>query len=98
MEEYFHHILKSLTIEDVSILGILYDEDANSKVKAIKSPLLYGRSDTSEAKYRKVIGRLTSLNFIEINSDYKEHSLFITEYGKKALELTIENMKGCEVQ
>jgi predicted MarR family transcription regulator len=94
LENYFEHIMKSLTIEDVGILHILLEEDATAKVKSLRNVSLYERSQTTEAKYRKILNRLIATSFIETNTDYKEHSIFITEFGINAFEQTLENMKG----
>jgi predicted transcriptional regulator len=94
--EYFEHVIKSVTLEDSNVLGILYEQDATAKVKAMIGKNVLKQSGLSEAKFRKVIGRLEALTFVNINSDYKEHSIFITDYGLQALNRILDTMKGDE--
>lgn len=93
MEQYFAAVVETLSIEDSTILGILHDDDANSKVKAIKVNDLWQKSGLSEAKFRKVMDRLTALRFIVFVKDYKEHSIFISDYGVEALESILKTME-----
>jgi RIO-like serine/threonine protein kinase len=76
------------------ILDFLKKEDATVKFKAIKNTTLSQASEMSEAKYRKTIARLTSINFIEVNTTNKEHALFITEYGELALNIMLKKAEG----
>lgn len=92
--EYFDLVVKSLTLEDSHVLGILYEQDATAKVKAMISKNVSLQGNLSEAKFRKIVGRLQALIFVNINSDYKEHSMYITEYGLKALHQILDTMKG----
>lgn len=96
MHEYFSSVVKSLSIEDVDILGRLISNDATSKAKAIKNSNLFKESDTSEAIYRKVMTRLLTLLMIETNTQFKEHKFYITPFGIEAFYNTIDTMKGDE--
>jgi hypothetical protein len=86
--------VNGLTIDDTILLGILQDKDAISKQKSIKVSVVLKESEYTEAKFRKSIDRLTALQFIVLNKDYKEHGVFISEYGVVALKNTLETMGG----
>lgn len=94
MEKYFQHVIESLTMEDVYLLGILQDYDAVSKQKSIKNSKVLELSNNSEAKYRKTIDRLSALQFVVLVKDYKEHTIYISEYGTLALSEVIKSMEG----
>lgn len=94
MDQYFRDVVSSLTIEDIMILGILQDQDAISKQKSIKTTTILKISESTEAKFRKSMDRLTALQFVISNKDYKEHGLFISEYGVNALKNILETMEG----
>lgn len=94
MDQYFSDVVHSLTLEDISILGILHDQEATSKQKSIKTTTILKMSDSTEAKFRKSTDRLTALQFVISNKDYKEHGLFISEYGVQALKNILETMGG----
>ena len=94
VDQYFRCVVSGLTIDDTMILGILQDKDAISKQKSIKVSVVLKDSEYTEAKFRKSIDRLTALQFIILNKDYKEHGVFISEYGIIALRNTIETMGG----
>lgn len=93
MDDYFREIVKDLTIEDIALLNTIHDQDAVSKQKSIKVSHVMTLCDTTEAKYRKMVDKLVSLKFIVLNKDYKEHGLFISDYGINALTNTLENME-----
>lgn len=94
MDQYFRCVVNGLTIDDTILLGILQDKDAISKQKSIKVSVVLKESEYTEAKFRKSIDRLTALQFIVLNKDYKEHGVFISEYGVVALKNTLETMGG----
>lgn len=85
MDNYFTEILSSLSNDDLRILGILNDEDASVKFKAIKKKSISEMSKLTEANFRKVIYRLEAIKFINVVTGQKEHKLYITEFGQKAL-------------
>lgn len=92
MDQYFNEVVKSLTIEDTMILGVLKDNEATSKQRSIKVNMVQKMSESTEAKFRKSIDRLTALQFVVPNKDYKEHGLFISHYGLHALQNILTNM------
>lgn len=89
MDTYFNDIVSSLSIDDLRILGILSDHEAEIKFKAIKKGTLSEYSKLSDAKLRKSLYRLEIAKFIEIVKDQKEHSVFITSIGQDALFTSI---------
>ncbi|WP_137743275.1 hypothetical protein [Robertmurraya siralis] len=89
MDSYFEEIVNSLSIEDLSLLGLLHDNDAEIKFKAIKKKDLQEQSNLSEANFRKSIYRLEIAKLIEIVTGQKEHKVFITNFGQKALNISL---------
>lgn len=85
MDNYFYEIVNSLSIDDLRILGILNDNEAEIKFKAITKGNVFEESKLSAAKFRKSLYRLEIAKFIEIIKDQKEHSIIITQIGEKAL-------------
>lgn len=92
MGEYFDHIISSLTIEDMAVLGILIDHDATAAFKAMKRNAVLDVSGMSLANFRKTIGQLTAMRLIEVVTGRKEHKIFLTVYGKQALEKSLEGV------
>lgn len=92
MDSYFNHIVSKLTIDDMNILGILTDNDATATFKAMKKKDIHKRSGLSEANYRKIIYRLDAINFIETVTGGKEHMFYITDFGKSAVERSLEEI------
>lgn len=92
MHEYFDHVVESLNIDDISVLGILADNDATAKFKAMRKKDVFSRSGLTEAKYRKVLHRLDALNFIEVVIGGKEHKFYINDFGLFAIEKSLEDV------
>ncbi|WP_165571653.1 hypothetical protein, partial [Cytobacillus praedii] len=82
---YFCEIVSSLSIDDLSILGVLNDNEAEIKFKAIPKVIVLEESKLTDANFRKSLYRLEIAKFIEIIKDHKSHSLIITPFGQKAL-------------
>lgn len=89
---YFHHIVSKLTIDDMNILGILTDQDATATFKALKKRDVYERSGLTEANFRKIIYRLDAINFIETVTGSKEHMYYITSFGLSAIDQSLEGV------
>ncbi|PAD70703.1 hypothetical protein CHH83_02545 [Bacillus sp. 7586-K] len=87
--DYFQQITSSLSISDLKILSYLADQNADALFKAIKKKSLQEEVDLSEANYRKSLYRLEALKFISIEAGQKEHSIYITEFGKQALYVSL---------
>ncbi|OMD81176.1 MULTISPECIES: hypothetical protein [Paenibacillus] len=90
MDEYFQYIVENLDAQDIQMLRLLSNEGATAKYKSIFNKILLEKSGMSEAKYRNVTVRLMAMKFIEANTTFKDHSLFINSYGEKALKIIIE--------
>jgi RIO-like serine/threonine protein kinase len=91
MEQYFDDIVNNLTIDEMTILGILYSNEANAAFKATRKEHLQKDSELTEAKFRKSIQRLDAIKFIDISTLNKEYRYFITSYGHQAV---VKNMGG----
>lgn len=89
MDNYFDEIVQSLTLDDLKILGLLNDFDANIKFKAVKKRNLCEESKLTLANFRKSLYRLEIAKFIEIVTGQKDHRIFITDIGQKALFISL---------
>lgn len=92
MEGYLHFIVSKLTIEELSILGILNDKDATAAFKAIRRSLLFKESKLSTATFRKTVDKLTATQFLKIVTGGKEGKLYLSYYGQKALQQSLEEV------
>lgn len=89
MESYFDAVVNSLTLDDLNILGILVDNDATAKFKAIKNNTVCEKSGLSNANFRKTLYRLTANCFIKTATGNKEHLIYVTDFGQKALQKSL---------
>lgn len=94
MGNYFNDVVSSLTIDDMNILGILYDKEATAGFKAMINNEVYEMSGLSEATYRRIIYRLAANKFIEIIGVKKQNALYITEYGIQAIMKSLEGVSA----
>ena len=85
MNNYFESVVESLTIDDLRVLGVLSDNEAEVKFKAITKKMLNEMSKLSTANFRKSIYRLEIAKFINIVIGQKDHRVYITEFGQRAL-------------
>lgn len=90
VNEYFDHIVKHLTIEEMSILAVLYDMDATAAFKAMKRTDILEQSKLSIARFRKTIGKLVSTCLVDVVTGAKEQKVFLTQYGIEALEPMVQ--------
>ena len=90
MDSYFEEIVSELTYDEMVILGLLSDQNANSVFKSIKKKSVQEQTNLTDANIRKSILRLEAKRFIEINSSSKEYRLYITEYGQLALNKQLQ--------
>ncbi|MFD0694956.1 hypothetical protein ACFQZT_12690 [Paenibacillus sp. GCM10027628] len=91
MDDYFQFIVKSLTRQEVDVLNVLLENSATIRVKAMKNSIVHGKSNLSEAIFRKVIDRLRAMRFIEVDESTKEHSFFINGFGKDAVKMALDS-------
>ena len=94
MDGYFEEVINSLTVKEIFLLNILHEHNALSKQKSIKVQTIFEMNETTEAKFRKMVDRLSALQFIIVNKDYKEHNMHISHYGISALTNMLETMGG----
>ena len=87
---YFEHIVTRLKIDDIALLAKLFDEDATVPFKAMSKKTLIDNLDISEANLRKTIYRLEAVDFVSAVTGTKEHKLYITDFGKLAIQEQFE--------
>lgn len=90
VEAYFENITKKMTIEEMNVLAFLYEKDANASFKAVKRQQIQETIQLSPTEFRKVIEKLTAVQFIDIVYGKKEHRVFLTVFGQEALEQSID--------
>nr|WP_156736402.1 hypothetical protein [Mycobacterium sp. E3298] len=92
MEQYFNDVVESLTIEDIQLLSILFDNDATAAFKSLKSKDVLQITGYSEAVYRRVLNRLTANKFVGVISLNKQHGLYISGYGVSAISKSLSEV------
>jgi predicted transcriptional regulator len=90
---YLDEISDSLSINELSVLGLLTDHHADATFKSMKRGRLMELSNLSISDFRKVINRLEITKFIGIVYGQKEHKIFITEFGQYALAKSLEKIE-----
>ena len=85
MSDYFENVVRKLTIEDLSVLGWLLEEDATAVFKAIKRSNVSEAIDLSATSFRKTLGKLEAIDFIGMVTSAKEHKMYLTEFGQQAV-------------
>lgn len=93
-DNYFSYVVSNLAFEEVSILGILIDKDSTAPFKSITRESLLNSSGLTLARFRKVINNLTSSHLVEVVTGGKEHRMYITEYGMKAIQESLKEVEG----
>jgi predicted transcriptional regulator len=92
VNDYFDHVIRQLSIEEVALLGILSDKDATATFKSMKRSHLFETSEMSLANFRKTMEKLKATSLIEVVTGGKEHKVFLTLYGHQALEKSLEGV------
>ncbi|WP_407270584.1 hypothetical protein [Radiobacillus sp. PE A8.2] len=90
METYLSNIISSLSYQELTILAVL--EKADAPFKAISRQKLLDKSELSIAVFQKYLYRLEVTKTIHVLKESKEHSVYITQYGKLALN----KLKGAD--
>jgi hypothetical protein len=90
MDTYFTSIVDRLTLDDIEVLNTLTSKEALNRFSAKTKQEILQHSGLTEAKFRKCIYRLDAINFIEIFTGNREHLIYVTEYGLKAIQYIIE--------
>jgi transcription initiation factor IIE alpha subunit len=93
-DDYFKSVVSSLTIDDMKILGILYDHEADAGFKALLNADVCSSSGLSEATYRRIIYRLEANKFIEIINVKKQNAIYITKFGISAVLKSVEGVSA----
>lgn len=88
MMDYFQTVVSDLTIEDLTVLGILHDNEATSNFKSLKYQKVIDLSNLTKAKFYKTIHRLTANKLIETIAG-REYQMYITNFGILALEKSL---------
>lgn len=91
-DKYFDLIVSKLTVDDLSILGVLQVNEATNAFKSLRKQAITKQGQLSEAIFRRSFGRLTGTCLVESVTGKKEHSFFITEYGIMALQQSMEGV------
>lgn len=94
MDQYFYDVVDSLSMEEMSVLGILYDNQATVTFKSMNTTDVAGRCSLSDATYRKIMYRLSGNRFIELVKMKRQHSMYITHYGIEALRKSLNEELG----
>lgn len=92
MTNYFQEVTKSLTLNDMNVLAVLYDSEANASYKAMKNVELLEKTRLSEANYRKIIYRLAANKFVEIVNHQKFKTIYITTFGIEAIHTVLKGV------
>jgi predicted transcriptional regulator len=90
--DYFDYIIKQLSIDEVSVLGILKDQDATAAFKSVRKSKLHVSSKMTLATFRKTIEKLKATRLIDVVTARKEHKVYLTSYGSKALETLLKEV------
>lgn len=91
--DYFNAIVKSLRLEELEILAVLSEKDADVPFKAIKNSELIKLVNLTKFKHSKVLNRLQAMQFIDEIKNERASKVFITPFGVKALQ---KSLKGVE--
>lgn len=90
MNSYFDYIVSKLDLNELKILGILYDNNAITTYKAMLKKNVIEESGLTEAKFRKSLTKLEANCFVEIVTGSKSHKIYLTDYGVSALSKSLE--------
>jgi hypothetical protein len=94
MEQYFIDVIKDLSLDDMKLLGALHDQEATAGFKSLNNCEALIASGLSQATYRKVFYRLAANKFITTVTQKRQHSIYITQYGIVALQITLKGVGG----
>jgi predicted transcriptional regulator len=92
MEQYFHDVVSSLSMDEMRVLGILFDNEATVTFKAMATNSVVEQGGLSEALYRKIMYRLSANKLIQVVPVKRQHSMIITQYGIEALKNSLKEM------
>lgn len=88
---YFEHVVENMDSQEIQVLQIHSNENANAKYRSMHNTKLMIKSGLTEARFRTIITRLNAFRFVDVNTSYKVHSVIINRYGQKALNFLRHN-------
>lgn len=94
MDKYLQEIINKLTLDDVILLGTLYENEATATHKAMKKKTIIEISSLTEAKYKKSLYRLMGSCLIDIVTGITEQRVYVTDYGFIAIQKHLEGVEG----
>lgn len=89
-DSYFTHVIQNLSFREITLLGVLYDQDATLPFKSLSRKELQEESKLSTSTFKKTLYSLHSMKFIGIVSSDKPHTVFLTDYGEEAMYHILE--------
>lgn len=81
----FSDLVKHTNNDELLMLGYLMENEADAKFKAIRRGAIKEGLSLTQALIRRNLLTLSAKQFIEIIHQSKEQSVYITEYGQRAL-------------
>ncbi|WP_099301850.1 hypothetical protein [Bacillus sp. Marseille-P3800] len=90
MELFFKSVANLTSNEELRILALLYEREADSIFKSISRKKIQDGLSFKEASLRKCLLLLQGKQFIQSNHHTKEIKYFISEFGIQALTYSLE--------
>lgn len=90
MDYYFQCIIENLSIDDFSILAILYDEGVNMSFKAISNKSIIEKLEMSKNKYFNHLAKLENNQFIQFAEGSRKSKIYLTQFGIMAIQKVIK--------
>lgn len=97
MDDYLDEVIENLTLEDLKVLGELYDKCAFNKFKGLTNKKLSDSTYLTKNAYSSTTNRLFGKCFIDKATDFKTHRIYITNYGVYALERSLKIKEGVDL-
>jgi predicted transcriptional regulator len=88
--DYFDFVVNRLDIDELGILGILFDKEANAVFKALPTKHTMDLADLSKSKFYRLLNRLSSAGFVECSKGTNYSKIYLTQFGINALEKSLE--------
>lgn len=88
---YFDNVIEKLTIDELSILGELYDKKADAVFKSVKNKDIMTNTKLTKSRYFNSINKLSATCLTE-TVGAKNSKVYITEYGINALQKSLEGV------
>jgi predicted transcriptional regulator len=91
---YFEALVESLSQEDLLFLNELYSNDATSNYKSISKDSIMGKTNLTQAAFRKTVTRMEVINFVFVCRTQKSPMYSLTDWGLLAINKITEGV--CE--